>query len=375
MRNPAKRTLSTVLAMAILGCAVMLSVSLAKEPAGDCAENAFVGSPLGLTDKALIGAGYGRYCNSDDTATDVASGAEGATFDWGLHSGHVCPKCRNADPAVLPAILNVSDLLGPGDATTIGVIKRKTGINVFQGSIFDGPDAPAMKLIQRDEPAELHSFDDVLKQIGYCTAPESSAVACDAADKVCGSVCVVPTGCDEACDDGKKHTVGLGVVSAAVNACYDALGGKKVGIGRACSANCSDLCGSSCSNLDEGASYVNPGRATTNFTRSSRSPSAIDEWQINPLVALRHASRGLDEVAANLEEQERYAEADAVREAAEQLRMKARDLKKTAGSNAQVDVHPDKPVAYYVPAGPRTQDDRQAAEELHYFEFAPKPVR
>jgi hypothetical protein len=232
-----------------------------------------------------------------------------------------------------------------------------------------------MKLIQREEPAELHSFDDVLKQIGYCAAPESSVVACDAGDKVAGSVCVVPAACDETCNDDKKHTAGLGVVSAAVNACYDALGGKTVGIGRTCSANCSEVCGASCSKAGEGASYVNPDQATMTFTRSSPSPSALNEWQINPLVALRHASRGLDEVAANLEEQERYAEADAVREAAQQLRMKARDLKKTAGSNAQVDVHPDKPVAYYVPASPRDQDDRQAAEELHYFEFVPQPAR
>jgi hypothetical protein len=266
-------------------------------------------------------------------------------------------------------------LLGPGDASSIGAIKRKTGINVFQGSIFDGPDAPTMKLIQREEPAELHSFDQVLKQIGYCNpAPGSTAVACDQADTTTGTAWVRSPACAEVCVGDNELPAGLGVVRAAVSACYDALGGKKVGIGRTSSAKCDEMCENSC-RVDDDAELARPRRPIARFTRSSVGLSGPDEWQTDPMSALRHASRGLDEVAANLEEQERYSEADAVREAAQQLRVKARDLKKTAGSSAQLEVHPDKPVAYYVPAGPRDQDDRQAADELHYFEFAPMPAR
>jgi hypothetical protein len=48
------------------------------------------------------------------------------------------------------------------------------------------------------------------------------------------------------------------------------------------------------------------------------------------VAALRRASLDLDEAAMRLEVSDRYTEADALREAAQHLRMKARDLKRPA---------------------------------------------
>jgi hypothetical protein len=398
MRNPAKRTLSTALAMAILGYAVMLSASLAKGPNGKSAgENAFDGPPLGLPDKVLIGAGSGGCCDSKDIATpQFASSNDGAVFEWGLESGEVCPKCRKAEAAVVPVVLDVPELLGPGDASAIGAIKRKTGINVFHGSIFDGPDAPTIRLIQGEQPAELESFDHVLERIGYSgTAAAWRAVGCDIDDVTnglkCAGKCAESPACDQVCDGERKLTAGLKVVRAFGNACYDAFGGPKVTIGSTDSTRCADTCDENRCESDDIMGSINPRRPIARFTPSSFVPSRDEDSQTDPIIALRHASHGLDKVAEHLEEQERYAEADAMREAAQQLRLKARSLKNGMSSTALIEAplfrgpallgetptsSYGQPVIFDVYDSTESrQDAQQTADEAQYFEFAPKPTR
>src|SRR5688572_32517558 len=121
MRRQIKTTLSTIAAVAMLGCAVMLSVSSADGPYRHGGENAFNGPPLGHPDKALIHAQWLAECE------DSPAPAEQTAFDWKLDQCDACPKCGFKDSHVTPVVLDVPELLGTGDATAIEVIKRKLG--------------------------------------------------------------------------------------------------------------------------------------------------------------------------------------------------------------------------------------------------------
>jgi hypothetical protein len=294
MRYHFKRTLATALAVALLGCAVMLSVSVAKGPYRHAGENAFEGPPLGHPDKALISA---AWIDAEPPATD------GDTFDWGLECGDACPKCGFKDSQVTPVVLDMPELLGGSDEAAIEVIKRKLGINAFRGSIFDGPAAPTAQLLKHDTPAELKTFDCVLEKLTGSDATSTCGVECLESQ---AAVCTAgPAGCAESCAAACKAT------DVAVE-------------------SVSDTC-----TLTPVATAANGSGYSAEITLL---PGPSDRVEL-----LRHVSPGLDELANKLEDAELYAEADAVREAAQRLRLKARELK--TGISAVISPPPVKPVS------------------------------
>jgi hypothetical protein len=278
MRYYLKRTLSTTLAVALLGCAVMLSVSAAKGPYRHAGENAFDGPPVGYPDKALISA---AWIDEEPFATDDQ------TFDWGLECGDGCPKCGFKDSQVTPVVLDMPELLGGSDEAAIDVIKRKLGINAFRGSIFDGPAAPAAQLMKHDAPAELKTFDCVLEKL---------------------------TGSDS------KITCGVECLEAQAAVCTAGPGG--------CTAACSAACKTSDTTVDSTASDCTLAPLATTVEVSEPNagltllPPPSDRVEL-----LREFAPGLDDLANKLEDADLFAEADAVREAAQRLRVKARELK------------------------------------------------
>ena len=257
MRKHFQKTLSTMFAVGLLGCAVMLSVSSAEGPYRHAGQNAFNGAPLGHPDRALIHTQWLAEC-------DVAPApADHTAFDWKLDDCDACPKCGFKDSHVTPVVLDVPELMGPSDASAIEVIKRKLGINAFRGSIFEAPDCSAAQLF--------------------------SNAACTAIDAVCGhdscsafGVCSAESEqCDKTCDTG------------------------------ACAAQ----------------TKVTVGVAAASSPSAPRDQAFAKMIEEDPVAALRRASLDLDEAAMKLEVSDRYAEADALREAAQHLRIKARQFK------------------------------------------------
>ncbi|MEX2142596.1 MAG: hypothetical protein WD894_25305 [Pirellulales bacterium] len=297
MRYHFKRTLSTTLAVALLGCAVMLSVSAAKGPPRPAGENAFEGPPVGHPDKALISTSW----IDEGTAEPFAS--DDQAFDWGLECGAGCPKCGFKDPHVTPVVLDMPELLGGSDEAAIDVIKRKLGINAFRGGIFDGPAAPTAQLLKHDAPAELKTFDCVLEKLTGNFAQSTCGVEClESQAAVCAAG---PAGCAESCAAACKAT------DVAVESVSD-----------------------SCT-LTPVATAPEASEYNAELTLV---PEPSDRVEL-----LRHVSPGLDELANELEQADLYAEADAVRHAAQQLRLKARELK--TGATAATHPRPWKPVS------------------------------
>src|SRR5262245_49887810 len=93
----------------------------------------------------------------------------------------------------MPVVLDLPDAACSGDSTAIETIKRKLGINIFRGSIFDGADSPAQQLIKQDAPARLLSLNGTLacsdrcEQFGTCTtsacATQKTALSLECAAK------------------------------------------------------------------------------------------------------------------------------------------------------------------------------------------------
>jgi hypothetical protein len=279
--------LSAALAVGLVGSAVMLSVSSAKGPHRSANENAFENSSSGHAEKALI--------VHDESDCNTAPAVEQASFDWGLDSGDACPHCGFKDTKVTPVVLDMPELLGPNDSAAVEVIKRKLGINPFRGSIFDDAASHAGKLLHHESPAELKSFDGVLqKLIGGCELQAT---------------------CEGQCQ------------SSPLAQC-DASG---------CAATCTETCAGVCNNShvtanpQAGFGIPAPGFETgmTRFVEWSAPPP-----QPNPTQTLREISPHLDAMANHLENADLFAEADALRETAKVLRMKARELK--TGSTAAV---------------------------------------
>jgi hypothetical protein len=74
------------------------------------------------------------------------------------------------------------------------------------------------------------------------------------------------------------------------------------------------------------------GVATASLAGAPRGQAFASSIEEDSVAALRRASLDLDEAAMKLEVSDRYAEADALREAAQHLRVKARDLKHSASA-------------------------------------------
>jgi hypothetical protein len=287
MRRHIKTTLSTIVAVGMLGCAVMLSVSSAEGPYQHAGQNAFNG-PIGHPDKALIQTQWLAECEGEPAPRDATA------FDWGLDGRDLCPKCGLTNTQITPVVLDVPELLGPSDATAIDVIKRKLGINVFRGSIFEEPDFPATKLFMNDAPPRL--------QTQIC---DPLTGTCAQASAACGARCDAL-----ACD--KTHVATSTTVAAA---------------DEACDASCGKACNAACA-----GEKVAVGVATASLAGAPHGKAFSSSIQEDSVAALRRASLDLDEAAMRLEVSDRYAEADALREAAQHLRVKARDLKRSASA-------------------------------------------
>jgi hypothetical protein len=314
MRRQIKTTLSTIAAVAMLGCAVMLSVSSAEGPYRHGGENAFNGPPLGHPDKALIQTQWLAECDAEPAPR------ERTAFDWGLDERGACPKCGFSDSRVAPVVLDVPELLGACDATAIDVIKRKLGINAFRGSIFEEPGFPAAQLFINDAPPVLKT---------HVCDPYSGT--CAQSSQACATLC-------DALDCGKSNVA----TSTAVNASHEV-----------CGASCDKTCDTACA----GEKAV-VGVATAALPGAPRGKAYASSIEVDSVAALRRASLELDEAAMRLEVSDRYAEADALREAAHHLRVKARDLKRlpSAGSTAAVDQPPFVPESTGYSA-PKPNDD------------------
>jgi len=277
MRFFPKRVLSAALAIALLGSAVMLSVSLARGPFGERAENAFEDQSFGHPQKALI-------YQAGSEAFDHETGAAGSAFDWGLETDRSCPRSGFKDSKVMPVVLDMPELLGGSDEEAVQVIKRKLGIDPFRGSIFEEPGARPAKLPKLDVASELKSFDNVLEKLAASEKRTSEAYA----DL---TVCSEPSsGCGLTCE------------SANVEKCEAADGGSLAVIWAE----------------DESEPSIGVHRGM---------PS-------EPVELLRLAGPSLDEVANELEKADLYDEADAVRKVAHQLRLKARQLKSRAAGRS-----------------------------------------
>jgi hypothetical protein len=287
MRRHFHTTLSPMLAVALLTSAVMLSAGFAKGPDHRGRENAFERPPLGHSDKALIATAW-------VADTDQPQAAEGA-FDWDLDRQVSCPRCEQ-ESKVTPVVLDVPEPL-PSDTTAIDLIKRKLGINAFRGSIFDGAEAPATQLLRRERPLELQAFDTVLKRLN-ATDAATDAIATTYEDEIRATGSYSPITRDDApasiVAPAAPKTVGVGrVLRAAADTC--------------CSEGvCSDV------KIEQ--------RETAVSLPSDRTE------------LLRMYGPELDELANKLEEMDLYGEADAVRAAAQRIRVKARELKHGIGA-------------------------------------------
>jgi hypothetical protein len=201
------------------------------------------------------------------------------------------------DSKVTPVVFDVPDISAPIDATAIDTIKRKLGINSFRGTIFDGAEPPGRQLIQQDIPAKLLTLDRVL----------------DCADR-CDDSCACPnTGCSV------DKTISTRVESVATD----------------------DDCPGAASTVS-GAAVETQSRPVALVKDKSGDRGAID--------VLRYSSTQMDEVARHLEDDDRYDEADAMREAAQQLRVLARGFKHatapTASGEAPRGAATHRPVGY-----------------------------
>jgi hypothetical protein len=299
-----KTTLSTIAAVGMLGCAVMLSVSSAEGPY-HASDNAFNGPPLGHSDKALIQAQWLSQCDAEPATADRAA------FDWGFPAEGCCPKCCFKDSKVTPVVVDVPELLGPSDVTAIEVIKRKLGINAFRGSIFEDPQFPAAQWLSCDAPPKLG--------ISFCDAFSLINVG---ASSACGTSC-------NAIDMGKSTVTTATAATTSNEICSSHEACATAGACSTANAQC-DKC--SDSGLLTQACESRPASTVEASTvvsapRGRAVSSSIEE---DSVAALRRASLDLDEAAMRLEVSDRYSEADALREAAQHLRMKARDLKRPA---------------------------------------------
>jgi hypothetical protein len=314
MQNTWKHAISALLATALLGSAVLLSVSQAKGPLRHAGENSFDSHSTGHTDKALIA----NWQDAMEQRQDVADAND--PFDWGFGIAESGSNCSLRDPHVKPVVMDLPELLSRNDAAAIDTIKHKLGINVFRGSIFEGADEPATQLmkqsaaaewlcgahvpaqlsaeLKKDPPPELRTFDVVLEKLeeadcgplpGPVAENSKQAQACNA-----------------------NATVSLSAVAdqAADSATCSAR--------RASVTDCAYSCATS-----------TPSRVSLELTPVT----AADE---TPVATLRRTGMALDEAAQRLEESERYSEADALREAAQLLRLKAREFKNGQSTAHQV---------------------------------------
>jgi hypothetical protein len=306
MRKHFQKTLSALFAIALLGSAVMLSVSSAEGPYRHAGQNAFNGPPLGHPDKALIQVRWLEECESAAVPSDKTA------FDWQLDACDACPKCGFKDSQVAPVVLDVPDFLGPSDATAIEVIKRKLGINPFRGSIFEEPSFSAVQIFGADAPPRLAT--------SICE-PICEAGACSSA--TCGTCCDASDTCRTAAATATAAKIRNEVVSSHETC---AAGSECSAAGAQCDPGCngSDAC--TCA----AEPRTNIGVASDWLTFNPRSQAFASSIEEDPVAALRRASLDLDEAAMKLEVSDRYAEADALREAAQQLRFRARQLKQGA---------------------------------------------
>jgi hypothetical protein len=264
----------------------MLSAGLAEplhRPSNH--ENAFDGPPVGHPEKALLFAAGSPPPAPEawqremaERWPEVPQPPQPAAFDWRLDAAPTCPLCRYHDSQVKPVVMDVPEWLAPSDTTAIETIKRKLGINAFRGTIFDGRDQPAETIVKQEAPARLLTVEWVPETARCDESGSSCQCACPAA-KV-KSDCQYTADSEEDC----------------------------------------------------------PGAESTSLA-SSPPPAPLDadnksEGHPQPVHVLRQGSAELDELAKRLEEDDRYAEADAVRHAAQQLRLTARELKQAKRDNA-----------------------------------------
>jgi hypothetical protein len=314
MRRHFKPILSTAFAVGILVVAVMLTASLAKGPYQHGEENAFEG-PLGHPEKALITGAW-----SPEPAARLAAVLKQNEFDWGLKCGAACPQCGRKDPKVTPVVLDVPELFGPSEAA-IDMIKRKTGINAFRGTVFEGPEGPTAKMLNQEEPAELKAFDHVLRKSGRHVIDHSGIPT---PDHQFGDS-AIPDSFGQHAEDAVGESADRIVESGSAS-----LRATEVWNGRPACPMGTDCGQAAISVTDNGKDC--PGSSVTGI--AAVAPSAAD-----PVELLRQHGSGLDEVANTLEENDLYHEADAIREVAQRLRLKARTLR-SAGETARHDSPP-----------------------------------
>jgi hypothetical protein len=215
---------------------------------------------------------------------------------------------------VTPVVLDLPDNTSSGDATAIETIKRKLGINVFRGSIFDGADSPAQQVIKQDVPARLLSLNGALDctdrcdQFGACATSSCPNSACSSCPN---SACATA-----------KTALTVEWSAKADDNCPGAAAATSI----ASTESSSEKCAHECENCDKGAIDV-----------------------------LRNSSSQLEEVAWRFETEDRYEEADSLREAAQQLRVLARGFKQAAAATASGEAprwstH-SRPVGFGRPAG------------------------
>jgi hypothetical protein len=278
---------------ALFGSLTTLSVVLAVDPL----DYPYEVSTSSRNDKALIytpppaqiqaaATNCSEHC-SRCSANNVNYAAALATEP--CHCSTAACRCPSTDAAAAsscdsahcrqPVVVDLPELLGPTDGSVIDVIKRKLGINVFAGTIYDASCAPPCS-------TDTAAFDWL---------PNFEAEA-------------------------DKPLIGRGYHFNRI-----------AGVGVNSDAG---LVGDVYLDDDDCPGSASRGVATTSYV--TEEPECI-ECTVG-IDALRNSGEDLDAAANQLEKLERYEQADQLRNAAHELRYLARRLRHNGGAIPTVSV-------------------------------------
>lgn len=204
------------------------------------------------------------------------------TYDFGcvLASDQSCTQALFDEPTEVAApaqlAFDAPEMSGPADRAAIDLIKRKTGVNVFQGTIFDDPNLTALQFDQQPTEDNLAWFDSVLGRLAERDEqPQDTRQAMHLSEQPPRANATALTGTD---------VVRLEPIKCSFDVAADS--------------------------HDTAASYARTGHR-----------------ELHAVESLRDASYQLEADAQALEEQDRYEEADALRDSARELREKARAMR------------------------------------------------
>jgi hypothetical protein len=286
---------------ALFGSLTTLSVVLAVDPidypyeisASPRSDKALIFTPPAPDQIKSVAFDSGELCARCSAKNSTYAAAEASDHS---HCSNACDcptachcpataaasSCDNAN-CRQPVVVDLPELLGPTDGSAIDVIKRKLGINVFAGTIYENsPPSPALPCAS----SAWHS-----DEIHYYPTPTANQL--------------FPQ------HDARMYrlSVGIGVISDA-----GLLG------------DLDDDCPGSTPRDVAKTAYVAEEPECTECT------VGID--------ALRNSSEDLDSAANHLERLERYEQADLIRSAAHELRHLARRLRHNGGHLPTVSVAP-----------------------------------